>query len=304
LRDQLHNTHATMLRMRIAVAKDPHDEGLALMAESLARRQETLEAAFAEAAEADYLDICNYRLIPEAGDTYPVLGLSKILAEFQQLVTTVFDAIKTKKPKVRARIAPELVQLSSFDFGYVAPGSLEIVLTVPNERLLLVESDLDDSVNTVFTMMKSADPHEVGELVDKVGIASVKKLYELAEDHYKYALSAHIKWKRNEEIRGEILVQPAQFERLCARLDERSEDTRELVSVKGRLVGLDVELRTFHMTFPEGEDIRGRVGPAFKEGKVSEVPGNYIADMVKTTVVYYSTREDRVTYELVELRQR
>jgi hypothetical protein len=275
-----------------------------LMAESLARRQETLEAAFAEAAEADYLDICNYRLIPEAGDTYPVLGLSKILAEFQQLVTTVFDAIKTKKPKVRARIAPELVQLSSFDFGYVAPGSLEIVLTVPNERLLLVESDLDDSVNTVFTMMKSADPHEVGELVDKVGIASVKKLYELAEDHYKYALSAHIKWKRNEEIRGEILVQPAQFERLCARLDERSEETRELVSVKGRLVGLDVELRTFHMTFPEGEDIRGRVGPAFKEGKVSEVPGNYIADMVKTTVVYYSTREDRVTYELVELRQR
>jgi hypothetical protein len=303
LREKLQDTHATMARLRTAIAVTPDDEGLALMAESLLRRQEVLEVGFSEIANSQHLDICKYRLIPESGDTYPILGLSKILAEFQQLVTTVFDAIKTKRPKTRARIAPELVQLSSFDFGYVAPGSLEIVLTIPNDRLLLIESDLDEAVNTVFQLMKSDDSREIGSLAAKVGVASVKKLYELAEDHYKYALSADISWKREAETRGEILVQPAEFERLCGRLDEKSDEANEPVSVRGRLVGLDIELGTFHMTFPEGEDIKGKIGGAFQEGRISEVPGNYIANMKKTTIIYYSTREDKVSYELVELSQ-
>jgi hypothetical protein len=290
-----------MARLREALAATPDDEGLALMAESLLQRQEYLEDKFAEAANSQQLDICRYRLIPETGQAYPILGLSRILGEFQELVTTVFDAIKTHKPKTRARIAPELIQLSSFDFGYVVPGSLEIVLTVPNDRLLLVESELDQAVSTVFRLMKSDDSREIGELASQVGVASIKKLYELAEDHYKYALSAGITWTRAKDPRGEIFVQPAEFERLCGRLAEKSDETTEAITVKGRLVGLDVDLGTFHMTFPEGEDIRGKIGGAFREGRPAEVPGNYTADMIKTTVIYYSTREDRVSYELVEL---
>jgi hypothetical protein len=303
LREKLQDTHATMARLRRALIASPGDDGLALMAESLAQRQEDLEVAFSRAAGAQLLDVCKYRLIPETGDAYPILGISKILAEFQQLVTTVFDAIKTKRPKVRARIAPDLVQLSTFDFGYVAPGSLEVVLTVPNDRLLLVESDLDHAVNTVFRMMKSSDARDVGNLAETVGAASIKKLYELSEDHYKYALSADIRWIRDTDIKAEIFVQPAEFEFLCGRLDERSEETNETVSVRGRLVGLDVDVGTFHMTFPEGEDIRGRLGGMVTRDRPSQVPGNYIADMVKTTVVYYSTREDNTRYELLELRQ-
>lgn len=125
LRDKLQETHAAMALLRSALGAEPAEELLSLTAESLVRRQEQLEAAFAAAAGKQYLDICAYRLIPEAADSYPLLGITKILGEFQQLVTTVFDALKTQKPKTRARVAPELVQLSSFDFGYVAPGSLE-----------------------------------------------------------------------------------------------------------------------------------------------------------------------------------
>jgi len=304
LREKLQDTHAAMAQLRNAISANPTDEGLVLMAESLVRRQEQLEEAFSQAAATQQLDICRYRLIPEAGENYPILGLTKILAEFQQLVTTVFDAIKTKKPKARARIAPELVQLSSFEFGFVAPGSLEVVLTIPNDRLLLIESDLDQAISTVFRMMKAADASEVGHLAEIVGVASVKKLYELCEDHFRYAFSADIKWKRNNEIRGEILVQPPEFEALCSRLDEKSEQTQEPVTVTGRLVGLDVELGSFHMTFPEGEDIKGRLGEAFRGDRPSQVPGNYVADMIKTTVIYYSTREDRVNYELIELRRK
>jgi hypothetical protein len=303
IRDKLQDTHATMAKLRAAIAAKPEDDSLALMAQSLVRRQQQLEAAFAQAANSRQLDICKYRLIPETGETYPILAVAKILAEFQELVTTVFDAIKTSRPKVRARNAPELVQLSSFDFGYVIPSSLEVVLTVPNDRLLLVESDLDQAVDTVFQMMKATEAREIGDLAAKVGVASIRKLYELSEYHYRYALSADITWQRDAEIRKEILIQPAEFERLCARLAEKSEETTEPVAVEGRLVGLDVKLGTFHMTFAQGEDVKGRLGDAFRERRVGKIPGNYFADMVKKTVIYYSTQEDKIAYELVGLKQ-
>jgi hypothetical protein len=77
LREKIQDTHTTMARLRSAIAASPDDEGLALMAESLARRQEVLEADFSKAADAQQLDICAYRLIPETGETYPILGLSQ-----------------------------------------------------------------------------------------------------------------------------------------------------------------------------------------------------------------------------------
>jgi hypothetical protein len=75
------------------------------------------------------------------------------------------------------------------------------VLTVPNDRLLLVESDLDQAVNAVLLMMKSSDARDVGNLAGTVGAASIRKLYELSEDHYKYSLSAAIKWMRDTEVK-------------------------------------------------------------------------------------------------------
>jgi hypothetical protein len=216
-----------------------------------------LETAFSQVAKLRHLDVCRYRLIPETGDNYPVLGLTRILGEFQELVTTVFDAIKTKKPKMRARVAPDMAQLSSFDFGYVTPGSLAVVLTIPNDRLLLVESELDQAISSIFQMVKSTDAREIGAMAELVGVASIKKLYGLAEDHYKYALSADIAWERNTDTRKEVLVQPAEFEQLCARLDEKSEETREPITLTGRLVGLDVVLNIFHMSFPKGTILGG-----------------------------------------------
>jgi hypothetical protein len=55
LREKLQDTHATMAQLRRALIASPDDDGLALMAESLAQRQEDLEAAFSRAAGAQLL---------------------------------------------------------------------------------------------------------------------------------------------------------------------------------------------------------------------------------------------------------
>src|SRR5262245_54431690 len=133
LRELLQETTAAIAELDRALAGDPQDFGLALTAESLRRRQEDLESAFAEAAHNDHVDLCRYRLIPDKGNRYPVAALTGALGSFQDLITVIFDAIQ-HGPKIRARPSADVVQLTSFEFAYSYPGSLGLMLTMPNER--------------------------------------------------------------------------------------------------------------------------------------------------------------------------
>jgi len=98
-----------------------------------------------------------------------------------------------------------------------------------------------------------------------------------------------------------MTVQAPQFQRLCRIIDEKSEEIPEPLELTGRLAGLDVDLKTFHMTFPEGSDISGHLSPNFVRDAAIQVPGNYTASLQKKTVIYYSTKQDKVTYELERL---
>jgi hypothetical protein len=298
---ELREIEAELSQVTKLIAKHPEYPSLLVDHDSLLKRQVDLQKAFAKATSDNLIDVCNYKIIPEQGDRYPVLALSKILSDFQELVTTAFDAIKTGKPKTRARSSAETVQLSSFDFAYAAAGSLNVTMTIPNERLLLIESDIDTAIASVFALMKAPSPASISTLAEKVGVASIKKLFELADEHKRYALSADVIWRRDEEIRNRVIVQAPEFEELCAFISEKSDEESELLTLTGRLAGLDVDLGTFHMTFPEGEDISGRLANSLKASHGVQIPGNYTAKLIKKTVIYYSTRQDRISYELLEL---
>ncbi len=158
LRNLLQETSATLERLEREIAKSPRDWGLAITADFLRRRQTDLEGEFAAIANLNLLDVCDYRLIPSDNGDYPIISVTRALASFQELVTTVFDAFKTQ-PKVRARFTADVVAASTLSFGYAYPGSLGFVLTMPNERLLLGESDLDRAIQTIFEMAKSEQPN-------------------------------------------------------------------------------------------------------------------------------------------------
>jgi hypothetical protein len=174
-------------------------------------------------------------------------------------------------------------------------------MTIPNERLLLIDSDMDQAMTAVFSLMKAPSPLAISELASGVGVASIKKLYELADEHKKYALSADVAWRRNDEIRNRVIAQAPEFEELCAFISEKSEETSEPLTLVGRLAGMDVDVGTFHMTFPDGEDISGHLAPGFRSADGFQIPGNYTAHLLKKTIIYYSTRQDKVVHELVNL---
>ena len=173
LRDRLQETHVAIARVEAAVVQHPDDETLALTIESLRQRHRELDIAFSEAANIEHVDICSYRLIADESDRFSVSAMTTTLSAFQSLVTVVYDALKTGA-KVRARPSAEIVEQSTFDFEYAYPGSLGFVLTMPNERLLIGESDLDQAISWIFKMMKAESTEEVARFARQVGVASIR----------------------------------------------------------------------------------------------------------------------------------
>ena len=88
-------------------------------------------------------------------------------------------------------------------------------------------------------------------------------MYDWARNNASYLVSTDIKWMRADRIRNKTLVQVPEAARLCELIDATSDVKHEEMNLVGELVGSDAVTRIFHMRFPEGEDIRGRMGADF-----------------------------------------
>lgn len=301
IQSKLQDTHAAIAKLERAVASDPQSRSLSAMARSLQKRQKKLESQFFAATEELGIDVCTYRLFT---DEYRITmkAFTAALYDFQSLVSVVYNALKYG-PKQRARISAEVARDTSFHFGYAFSGSLGIVLTLPNERLLLIDSEIDKSINTVFEMAKSQTPEDVLSFAKKLGLSPIYRMFQWAKDLADSQMNAHIEWRRGESIRAKLLIQRPEFERLRDVINETSDETTEEITLVGTLVGADVMRRTFHMEFEDGEEIRGQFENAISESHKAELPKRYKALILKTTKVIYSTEEERTSYHLVKLQE-
>lgn len=301
VRTLLQETSATLSSVERAVAVAPQDWALALTAESLRQRQADLERAFSAVAHLDHLDVCNYRLIPD-GNSYSVAAVTKALGSFQDMVTVIFDAFKNG-PKVRARPSAEIVVSSTLDFGYAYAGSLGFMLTMPNDRLLVGETELDQAMRTIFEMAKSETPTQLATYVDRVGVAGIRRLYSWSQSHAEYGLSADIKWQRQEQERASVVVQKEELARLREIIEQASEEKVQQFEVIGELIGLDVGAsNSFRISVPGTEDIVGKIGEHFNKSERYQIHGRYNANLYKKSKVHYSTEREEEWWELIELR--
>lgn len=297
--EDLRGLQGELHKLDTFVKKHPENPSLLLDYHSLEKHQKVLETQFQELAQTEQIDICNYRLITDGEIIYPVLAMSSALNTFQELITSIFDAVKNG-PKKRYRPSAEIVQESSLGFAYAYSGSLGFALTIPNQRYLLIESELDQAIDYAFEIIEAKTSEDVSRLVENVGIASIKKLYDWSKVHADYSLSADIKWRHKDEVRTELLVQPDQLRELCEVLERKSDDSVTKHTLRGRLVGLDIDLKTFHLSFPESEDIKGKLSEEFFEaGGPSLVPGDYSFNLERHESIFYSTKKDEVFWILI-----
>jgi len=297
--DRLNDIEATIARATSAAA--PSNAVLLSLTSLEARRDDLLEE-LSEVTKAEHVEICDYRIIPEQSTAYAVAGVTAALHQFQEIVTTVFDAMLTK-PKQRAKIAPDIVQKTQFDFGFAYSGSLGVVLTIPNDRLLMDEaSTLDKAVAAVFDLLKIETPDGVREAVTHYGAPTVRKLHDWTKTHSQYGMAADIKWKRDSEVRNEVVAQPVEMDRIYRIIEQKQDTTSAPVTLEGSLLAWNTKKRTFLLETADGQSFSGHWARDFQSPSISrKVPARYRAHLSKETTIHYAEDREEIKWILNRL---
>lgn len=301
--ENLRDTHAAISRLERACLRKAPPLGILANLESLRKRQVSLESQFAAATATEHIDVCNYRLFRDETDRdSPTLGaFTKTLFDFQSLFTLIFSALQAGKPKQSSRVAAEDAAVTAFGFAYSFTGSLGVALTLPNDRLLFGGTDIDLAIETIFKMAKSRTSDEIAEYAKSLGAAPVRCLYNWVSAQVNAGLNAHVEWKRDNTTRLELLAQLPELSLLKEIIESVSDEEENTVTLSGLLVGFDAVTRTFHMTFENADDIRGKTSESIAKDATVEIPKRYTAKIIKTTKVLYSTEKEVTTYLLASL---
>lgn len=297
--EKLRDTQAAIAHLESAIAEAGNSFALELMAGSLRKRRDVLEEQFLASTNEVGVDVCSYRLFGD-GERPKVAGVASALLDFQTLFSVTVDAMKNG-PKQTSKVAAEIISQTAFDFAYSFSGSVGIVFSVPNNRLLFGDADLDAGINVLFEMFKARTAADLSAFARHLGPAPIRLLYRWVSDHLAWGLGAEIEWRRGHEVRSTVLAQLPDFRRLRAELDAAGEERTEEIRLIGELVGADTHRKSFHMLFPGGGEVRGSFSDAIREDQTVELPHRYLATIRVTRQLKYSTDREEESYFLLRL---
>ncbi len=303
LQEQLQETRAALAQVERALAERPDKPSLSALAKSLTAQQRNLEADFAVEVDRLGMDVCSYRVFKDEG-VPPLLPLAQGLVDFQSLVTVVYDARKTSVPKERAKVSPDIRAETAFELGYTFPGSLGIVLTIPNKRRLILDSHLDEAIGQVFSLAKARSTSDIREFAKRLGLASIRAMYKWASGHARAGLGVGIEWRRESTVLASLLAQQPELENLYRMIEETSDESETKISVEGGLEAVNIKTRRFVLRDSTDSRISGSYKDAIGVSHRAELPGRrYRATLTKVERIRYSTDEEEVEYHLERLEE-
>ena len=299
LLEKLRETEGAIARLEKAILEYPDSPTLISSLKSLRKRQQHLEAIFADISHRQSLDVCTYRLFTEQDSRPTLKSLSSTLLSFQELYTLVYDALK-HGPKVKSQVSAEVAANTAFGFAYTISGSIGVVLTMPNERLLIGETMLEEAIIMLFDMVKASTSTQIANFAQKVGVAPIRKMYTWAWNQVQAGLGSEIQWRRKQEVRASLFIQPPELEALERAIAATSEEVEDTFEFTGRLIGADIKAHTFHIEY-EGADIRGKMSENIGLEASVELPRLYKAKITKRTKIHYALEKEDVNYFLISL---
>jgi len=301
IQELLQETGAAIARIEPSLTQAPNRPSLLLTLQSLRKRQEELEADFLDAADQLGEDVCSYRLLPPESARPAISAFATALVDFQHLFSVMYDAIKNG-PKERATFGAEVTKETSFGFGYTFAGSVGVVFTLPNERLLAdIPSLFDMAIDRIFKISKISEPSQIAPLAKEIGRPPIKAIYTWAKDHAQNGLGANIEWRRMKEVRNSLLIQQPELDKLHKTIALSSEEKVEELTVRGLLEAADIRSHRFKIRTEEGGEIQGWFENAISEGHEATIPKRYAASLTKTTHLIYATDEESSSYFLARL---
>lgn len=298
--DDIRDTDAVANKLRNAADATPHDEVLKINAESVAKRRSDLVRRLDQFLKNEQHDVVGYS-IKRGVERYPAAAVAKSVLSFQEMFTAIFDALRNT-PKIRYRPSKESVDLSTMDFATAGQGSVVVSLHIPNDRLLLVESDLDRTFARLFQLLATRRQDDFRELVAIVGIASITKTFAWAQVSAESGFDTSITWGKSYDDRK--LLNIAHIEAISIRdaIDATSEESERRVEYDCILEGIDPTTSYFHIVLSDGTDIKGETDDLFLN-----IPWTtkrpYRAELVCRSVIKFATGESKETWKLIKLTQ-
>lgn len=297
--DSLRDSDTAAARLKNALLESPQNEILLLNATAVAKRRTDLLRRLDYTLHTTQHELIQYRIIRDWSDSYPVKAVAASIAAFQDLMTAVFDAVRNG-PKVRFRPSADTVELSSFQFAGAGAGSVIISLTVPNERLLVDQSDLDKAFGLVERTISARDSDDLKGLADIVGIASISKAYSWADASSSYGLDTVIRWGKSYVDSHEVAISRVEAQLVRELIESKSEEEINSNELDCILLGFDGATSYFHIeTIGERLDIRGNLAPELSRSWTTGQ--HYRATLIKTTQIKYATGEEKTQWTLVNL---
>jgi hypothetical protein len=296
--DDLYETEEFATKLRTEVEAHPNDEFLRINAESLAKRRADLVRRVNNALHVEQQDVVGYS-IKRRLSGYPASAVAKSILTFQELLTAIFDALRSV-PKARYRPSTENVELSTLDFAAARPGSVAIALHIPNDRLLLAQTELDISFDKLFELMKVRRQSDFRELVPQIGVASITKAYAWAEVSSSFGIDTSIRWGKHL---GELKTIEVAHEEAVAMRDAIAATSSEEVddfTYDFLLEGIDPVASYFHAILSDGSSIKGETSPDFPRVEWT-TRKHYKAELIRTVVLKFSTGETKETWTLKNL---
>ena len=301
--ENINDLEATLAEIGRSVEGEPLSPAASLMVKSLEGRRDELREMAEELAADRMVDICDYRILPTALNQYPVKEVGQSLSRWQDTLTAFFAAVREKKAYIRATFSEEIEKLSTLNFAFSYRGSLGVVMYVPNDQLLLTDSDLDVAVEAIMSMVDTETVADVRQIAERFGKAAVKSFFDWSKVHTDADLSAEIKWQRGKEVRFERVVQPLDLARVQGLIKIAAHRVDHTDHYTGVLVALDTKGKAFKMSFPDPDvpDIYGKFDEHFDWQTKHLVPARYRAQLRKIVFTSLWSNEERIEWQLIDL---
>jgi hypothetical protein len=279
------------------VAKHPNIPSVLATLRTIQKRRENLEEQFAAVTDEFGLDLCSYRIEFDNQRQATISAITAALSSFQKIFTNVYHAI-TYGPKKTAKVSADSVDATAFGFGYTFPGSIGFMMTLPNERLLIDKSPLDEAMERAFELIGAESKEQIEAMTEIVGLPAVRQTLLWATENAKAKLGAEIVWQRSQEARLEVRVQPKEIARLAGALSMAI--AKEQSVYVGELVHVDMSEKTFEMIV-EGKRVRGTFDKAISASQPAQLPKRYAATLTISTKIAVSDNESDTSYFLERL---
>jgi hypothetical protein len=295
----LRDSDATLADLAALANLEPVDPVIDLNREAIERRRHDLERDLHDLLKRQQLDLLRYKVARSGGGPCPASGLARSIWCLQELITSVFDAVRSREGESR-----ENAELTALMFASAERGSVVVSLSIPNERLLLVQSDLDVSLQLIFDFLQIRTSGGLRGIAQRVGFKSTAALYLWAETFMEYGLEVSLHWQKTAEWARAASLSLNEALVLKTTIEATYDDLAEAIELDCQLINLDTRNGNFLVETTDGRQITGRLGDEFPRTSGPVLSGLYRATLMRVVRQSYASGEQSAAWILRKLLPR